>query len=310
MIRFILRRLAALPLVLLLANFFGYTYAYYVGPVQAVRNPYSFGAINLPPFLPQYGAYLTRLLRLDFGIAPVQEVPIITLIGRAGANSLGLLAISLVLSVLIGLFLGFRAVRSSPPKISSWMTLVATVGLASPSFYIGILFIGLSFLYLSTQHTREPLFPIQGFGWDTHLVLPTLALMVRPTVQIAQVTSGMLVGELNKQYITAALSFGHSNRSIRHHLAFRNIIAPVALTIAGSLRLLVAELIIIERLFNWPGLGRLLSTTLVIHSTTDNFLYPPLLAALLMVLVGVFLVADLAASILVRIVDPRYLAAS
>jgi ABC-type dipeptide/oligopeptide/nickel transport system permease component len=81
------------------------------------------------------------------------------------------------------------------------------------------------------------------------------------------------------------------------------------LTIAGSLRLLVAELIIIERLFSWPGLGRLMSTTLVTHSNSNNFLHPPLVAALLTILVFIFLLADLAASILVRLFDPRIQAA-
>ena len=305
MARFILRRLSIIPFVLFLANFLGFTYAFYVGPRQQIRGPYSSGLIQLPPFLPVYGEYFGRVLQLDLGVAPNNE-PVISLIGRASAASAGLLAFSLALSILAGLALGFRAVRSNPPHISSWLAFLTTVGLASPSFYIGILFITLSILFLIRGPARLPLLPFQGYGWDAHLVLPTLALMVRPTVQIAQVTSGMLVGELGKQYVTAARSFGHSMQSIRRRYAFRNIIAPVILTIAGSLRLLVAELIIIERLFSWPGLGRLLSTTLVVTSHSDNHLHPPLVAALLTILAAVFLAADLIASVLVRLVDPRY----
>lgn len=309
MVRFILRRLVILPFVLLLANFFGFLYAYYVGPLQAVRNPYAFGLIQLPPFLPMYGEYLRRTSQLDFGIAPNNEA-VATLIARSAAASAGLLLISLVLSTAIGLLLGFRAVRSDPPKISPWLTILTTIGLASPSFYIAILFITFSILILISGPGSKPLLPFQGFGWDNHLVLPVLALMVRPTVQIAQVTSGMLVNELGKQYITVAKAYGHSTRSIRWRYAFRNIMVPVVLITAGSLRLLVAELIIIERLFGWPGLGRLLSTTLVTTSSSLNFLHPPLVAALLTVLVFVFLIADLFASILVRLFDPRIQAAS
>ena len=305
MVRFILRRLMIIPFVLLLANFGGFAYAYYVGPLQAIRNPFSFGLIQLPPFLPMYGAYFQRVLQLDFGIAPNNE-PVASLIARTSAASAGLLIFSLALSILVGLLLGFRAVRSDPPQISPWLTILTTVGLASPSFYIGILFITLSIIFLIQGPARQPLLPFQGYGWDAHLVLPTLALMLRPTVQIAQVTSGLLVGELGKQYVTAARSFGHSMRSIRRRFAFRNIAAPVVLTIAGSLRLLVAELIIIERLFSWPGFGRLLSTTLVVTSHSDNFLHPPMVAALLTILAAIFLAADLIASILVRIIDPRY----
>lgn len=304
MARFILRRLVLIPFVLFLANLFGFAYAYHFGPIQAVRNPYAFGSSGFPPFLPMYRDYLMQVAQLDFGVAPNNEA-VTALIGRTFGASAGLLVISLVLSTVVGLLLGFRAVHTNPPKISAWLTILTTVGLASPSFYIGILFITFSILFLIRGGTSQPLLPFQGFGWDSHLVLPVLALMVRPTVQIAQVTSGMLVGELGKQYVTAARAFGHSARSIRWRYTFRNILAPVALTIAGSLRLLVAELIIIERLFSWPGVGRLLSTTLVLTSSSVNFLYPPLVAALLTILVAVFLLADLAASILVRVFDPR-----
>ena len=81
--------------------------------------------------------------------------------------------------------------------------------------------------------------------------------------------------------------------------------AHCIVVIAGSLRFMVAELIIIERLFDWPGLGRLFSTTLVLTSVSNNLLLPPLLAALMTVLALFYLIVDLVASILVRTFDPR-----
>jgi ABC-type dipeptide/oligopeptide/nickel transport system permease component len=71
------------------------------------------------------------------------------------------------------------------------------------------------------------------------------------------------------------------------------------------LRLMIAELIIVERLFDWPGFGRLFSTTIVLTSRSDNFLFPPLVAALLTVLALVFLLTDIIAGLLVRRFDPR-----
>jgi ABC-type dipeptide/oligopeptide/nickel transport system permease component len=167
-----------IPFILLLANFFGFLYAYYVGPLQAIRNPYAFGLIQLPPFLPMYGEYLQRISQLDFGIAPNNET-VAALIARSTAASAGLLLISLVLSTAIGLLLGFRASARSP-KISPWLTLLTTVGLAAPSFYLGILFITFSILILISGPASKTLLPFQGFGWDSHLVLPVMALMVRP----------------------------------------------------------------------------------------------------------------------------------
>ena len=92
-----------------------------------------------------------------------------------------------------------------------------------PSFYIGsLLIIGLV-LYVIWRGTDMPL-PLSGFGWDVHLVLPVLALMARPTFQLAQVTSGVLSAELGKQYVIAGRSMGRTWRSIRVHFALKNVI--------------------------------------------------------------------------------------
>jgi peptide/nickel transport system permease protein len=304
MMRFIIQRLVILPFALLLANFVGFAYAYSVAPIQIARNPYAFGNFELPPLIPEYLSYLAQLVKFDFGVMPNGQ-PIHDVILDTFIASSWLVGLALLFSVVIGLLLGFSAVRMSPVRISSWLTGMVTVGLASPSYFIGVLLIALSIVYVIWGPGMEPLVPFQGYGIDAHLVLPTLTLMVLPTVKIAQITSGMLVGEMDKQYVVAARSFGHRMSSIRGRLAFRNILAAVVITIAASLRLMIAELIIVERLFDWPGFGRLFSSTIVLTSHTNTFLLPPLVAAMLTTLAAVFLLSDIIAGVLVRKFDPR-----
>jgi ABC-type dipeptide/oligopeptide/nickel transport system permease component len=133
-------------------------------------------------------------------------------------------------------------------------------------------------------------------------------------MQIAQVTANLLMSELGKRYIVAARSFGHTWRAIRWDKALRNVLAPIILTMAGSFRLMMAELILVEWLFSWPGLGRLLVQTLVppnlssvggMLNTSAFFLNPPLVAGLLTIFSLLFLLADLLASATAKIVDPR-----
>jgi len=198
------------------------------------------------------------------------------------------------------------AVRRNRSGIAPWLTFVSTLGLALPSFYIAILLIALFLLFfLYGMDSTTPLIPFQGFGWDAHLLLPVLALIIQPTVKIARVTGGLLSEEMEKQYVTSAMSFGFSFRAIKGRLAFRNIIAPVLLTVAASLRVMIAELIIIERLFNWPGLGRLIASVLSTKSTSNDLFSPPMIAILLTLLVGLFLTIDLIATLLARSIDPR-----
>lgn len=303
MIRFVLRRLLIFPVAVLLANFIGFAFAFSVAPIVLSSNPYSRGQIGLPPIFQEYGQYLQAVFRGDFGTTYTGEsVPSVIL--RFGPASLGLIGIALILSMLIGVSLGRLAVRQGRPGVAPWLTVISTVGLASPSFYIAVLFIVLFLMvYLYTDLGR--LIPFQGFGWDAHLILPTLALMIQPTVKIAQVTGGLLSEELERQYVTAALSFGHSFQNIKRRLAFRSILASVSLTVAASLRLMVAELIIIERLFNWPGVGKLIASALTPGTHASEFLAPPMVAALLAVLVAVFLLTDFCAMFLARLIDPR-----
>jgi peptide/nickel transport system permease protein len=155
--------------------------------------------------------------------------------------------------------------------------------------------------------------PLTGFGWDSHLIMPALVLMARPTVQIAQATAGLLSDELGKQYVVAARSFGHSWRAIRQRHALFNILAPIVLLMAASVRLLVGELIVVEWFFQWPGLGNLLAQTLIPSGVAVGrslgeeslFLDPPVVAAVLAVFTALFLLTDLVASVLVRVIDPR-----
>lgn len=314
--RFLLRRLAVLPAALVLVNFLGFTYAHVAIRFQEAQNPWGTGVEKLPPILPQYLDYVRGVLRLDFGMMPVGvSTSVAESVLRASGASFGLLALAFALSLLAGLLVGLRAVRLEPAGVSGWLMPLSTIGLATPSFFIGTLLIVASLYYLLWRgpDAKSPL-PLLGFGWDAHLILPVLVLMLRPAVQIAQVTSSLLSGELNQPYVVAARSRGNSWTRIRWRHALRNVLAPVILTIAGSLRWLVGELILVEWLFAWPGLGRLLALALLppnvaapgaLSGHTVYFLHPELIAALLTVFALVFVVIDTLASTLVRLADPR-----
>jgi peptide/nickel transport system permease protein len=302
--QFILRRLLAIPIILFAVNLIGFAYGYYMlyrVDITLLRGPYAqrIGA-EAPSFVQLYGEYLRGMLSGDWGTLTNGQAAR-DAIAHGMLTSLGLVLIALLVSVLVGVFLGWRAAKAEPPHVSGWMTVMATVGLAAPSFYIGALLISLSVIYIIWGWGSEPLLPFQGFGWDAHLILPVLALALRPMMQIGQVTSGLLTDEFGRQYVVTARSFGYSLKRIRQEHAFRPIIAPIALVVSGALRILVAELIIIERLFNIPGVGRLIAGTLIITSEPN----PAVIATLLTVLALFFLIADFIASVIAREVDPR-----
>ncbi|MEW6716134.1 MAG: ABC transporter permease [Chloroflexota bacterium] len=316
MIRFILRRLAIIPPALLVVHFLGFSYAHLVRPLRAFRNPFLAAVTQPEPLIPTYSAYIRGVLHGDFGIMPGATMGkfLVSALLEAGLASGGLLLLALVLSVIVGLYLGLRAVSSDPPNITRWLTSLSTLGMATPTFFLGALYFAAWFLYAKwTPHGVVLPLPFSGYGWDTHLIVPTLVLMARPTVQIAQLTSGLLVEELGKQYVVASRSVGQTWRRIRWRSALRNIFAPIFMVIAGSVRLLVGELIVVEWLFGWPGLGRLLAQTLIPSGVAYArgvvervlFLDPPVVAAVVMLFAALFLFTDLLFSVLARLYDPR-----
>jgi peptide/nickel transport system permease protein len=316
MLRFILRRLLALPFILLLVNFLAFAYANLARWIQASRNPYVAVIRDETPLWQSYTDYLKAALQAGFGEMPnAVGVSILDAILEAGKNSLGLLVIAFGVSLLVGAFLGLRAIRNEPAGVRGWLAPVATVGLALPSFYIGAMLIAfVLYMGLSGLARTSLSMPLYGFGWDAHLIMPVIALSIHPALKLAQSSAILLSGEFNKQYVVTARSQGHGWQRIRTHLALRNVLAPIVLLSASNFRWLIAELIVVEVLFGWPGVGRMLALTLMppeVVTTSGaavplpTYLHPALVATIVTVLAFFFITADIIASILVYVFDPR-----
>lgn len=316
MFRFILRRLLIIPIALLAVNFLAFSYAHISLYTQRIANPYGSTALDPPAIVPLYQEYFQQIAQGNFGNMPVgANQSIAEGVLSAAANSLGLLAISFSLTVIFGVSLAMLAVQVNPSRVSRWLAPFSTIGMALPSFFIGTLFVVLTISYLrSAPDGTKPILPISGSGWDQHLILPVIALSIRPAMQIAQVLAHILANELDKQYITAARAYGRTWQRLKRRDALRNVLAPLLLNIAGNLRLLIAELLLVETFFEWPGLGRMLVLTIIppkvssvsgLQINSSYFLNPELVAAAVTIFTLLFLLVDSAASIAVRVVDPR-----
>jgi ABC-type dipeptide/oligopeptide/nickel transport system permease component len=316
MFRYILRRLLIIPVALLLVNLLAFSYAHISLFTQRAANPYGLSEEGPPEILPLYAQYLQSVSQGDFGTMPVGVGHSIAQgILTAAGNSLGLLLISFYLTLLLGVVLAMVSVKVDPGRVSRWLAPLSTIGMALPSFFIGTLFVVLTITYLrGAPEGTDPILPVGGFGWNEHMIMPVIALTIRPAMQIAQVLGQLLAGELDKQYITASRAYGRTWQRLKSHDALRNVLGPLLLTMAGSLRLLIAELILVETFFEWPGLGRLLVLTLIppkiagvggLEINSSYFLDPPLVAAVVTTFTFFFLLVDSIASIMVRVVDPR-----
>src|SRR5690242_13487978 len=138
MLRFLLRRLVIIPLVLVVVHFVGFGYSVAGRWLQLTQDPFRAVTATPPDVWPQYSAYVQGALQGDWGKLPggnIETIPEVLL--RTAQASLGLVALAFVVAVVLGLLLGLAAVRTNPPGVAPWLIPISAVSLSMPSFYIG-----------------------------------------------------------------------------------------------------------------------------------------------------------------------------
>jgi peptide/nickel transport system permease protein len=245
--------------------------------------------------------YLTNLTRGDLGvIAPTYssapDVPITDELARALPRSLGLLAVALALAVLIGLPLGISAGLRRKTRFSGLLVFISVLGISTPSYFAAMLLIWFGVWLYRT--TGVDVVPIHGFGWDAHLILPSLVLAARPAANVMRLGSNALAEILDADFVRTAHAKGLGPRLVLFRHVLRNAGVPLLTTVAVSLRFSLAILPIVEYIFNWSGVGdELLAAIQAQDTTTVIGMVLPL--ALLFVLVNLIL------EVLYLLLDPR-----
>ncbi|MGD8624775.1 MAG: ABC transporter permease, partial [Anaerolineae bacterium] len=222
--------------------------------------------------------------------------PVVTELARALPKSLGLLGVSLLLAVAAGLFLGVQAAVRRHSRVSGLLLFASAFGISTPSFFAAMLLIWLGvWLY---ARTGQHLFPVAGFGWDAHLLLPALVLAARPAAAVTRLSYNALLEIMDADYVRTARSKGLRPRVILMEHVLRNAGVPILTTVVVSLRFSLAILPIVEYIFSWPGIGQALLTAIQIQDTEA-------VVGMILPLALLFVVVNLVAELLYLQLDPR-----
>lgn len=303
MARLITRKLILMLIFLPLLNFVGYVYAE-VHP-RIFQSP--LGNSVSANFVP-YSAYIQGVLFAG-DLGQVGRQPVSQILGTPIHNSLVLVGFALLVSIVLGLFIGLFSVSPRTKRMSTSGMFVLAAGSSMPGFLLGgIILAGMVYLVFFTK-ANSTFLPISGYGLDEHLILPVLVLAIQPTLHLAKVVAGLLENELQKDYIQVARSKGLSWQQLLWSHALPNMVSPILVTIGESVRLMVGALVIIEAVFIWPGIGRIFLFTIGLRLDARPpgvyFGNPPLLAAIAVVLGAILLLSDLLFSLLAYSFDPR-----
>ncbi len=310
------RLLNAVPLVLgvIVVNFLLMTLAP-GDPVTALIGDYPAPADYVERVRQQYGLdrpvperlvrYAGSVLRGDLGYSFANRQPVSTLLVERLGRTLVLMLTTVVVASGVGLALGVLAARRPHSATDAAATGFALTGYAVPEFWLGqllILVFAVWLQWLPAGGFRSVRENYEGFAalldHARHMILPMAALSFRYMAITTRLTRASLLEVMNTQYIVAARARGLSERTILWRHALRAAALPVVTVIGYNFGFIVAGSALVETVFGWPGIGRLMYDSIF---TRD---YPVLLGILLLVSVTV-IVVNLITDVLYSVLDPR-----
>ncbi|MFB5761453.1 nickel ABC transporter permease [Paenibacillus medicaginis] len=214
--------------------------------VEALREEMGFNK----PLLAQYGLWLLDFVRLDFGHSYVTGQSVMEMILTGLPATLELTAGALLIMLVVSVPLGSLAALHRNSWIDQISRILSIIGAAVPSFWLGLIFIDLFGVRLNWL-------PTMGRDGFLSLLLPSLTLGLAISGVYVRLLRSSLLDSLSQEFIRAARSRGLSERRIFVMHAFRHSLPPVITVFGVSLGSLIGGVVVVEVLFAYPGIGKL-----------------------------------------------------
>lgn len=258
------------------------------------------------PLHVQLWHYLQNVFQGDFGYSFAKRQPVLNLIVERLLATLLLMGAAVTLSAVFGILVAYVAAAKRNGPLDRFARTGMITAYSTPDFWVGQVLILVFAVYLGW-------FPFQGMrslsgveggslgsmlDLARHLVLPATAISLRLTASTGRVARSSMLDAMDAKFVRAARSRGVTERSIRIRHGLRNASPPIITVIGYDVGLVLGGAAVVETVFGWPGIGRLMYESVNSRDT------PVLLAILLFVSISV-LVANLITDVLHARIDPR-----
>nr|WP_282183480.1 ABC transporter permease [Ochrobactrum sp. CM-21-5] len=243
------------------------------------------------PFLVQYWQFLKGLFTFDLGRSFLGGTPVSLLVGNALPATLMLAFASLFVSIVISVPLGIKAAVSRGKWADQLIRICSLVGLSFPNFWLATMLVLLFGIWLQWL-------PPSGMTGIASFIMPALTMGIILTATNVRLVRTSMLETLQSQYIMVARAKGLSENKVLYKHALRNCAIPLITYLGLQFGGLLGGIVVVERVFNWPGMG-----TLAFDAVAGRD-YPVLqatIAILSMLIIGVNLLVDIAYGL----VDPR-----
>ena len=255
--------------------------------------------------LQQYFIYIGHLLRLDLGVSIIQGRPVVELIGDRLGATLILMLTAITIAILIGVVLGILAALRHRSPIDVALTVLALVVYATPQFWLGLMLIVFFSITLDILPSGGMMTIGQDMPWHLraldiarHLVLPSLTLGLFYVALYTRLMRASMLEVYTFDFITTARAKGASETRVGFIHAAANALLPVVTMAGVQVGHMLGGSILVETVFGWPGLGRLLFDALQQRDLN-------LLLGILFISSVLVVAANLVVDLLYGVLDPR-----
>ncbi len=241
----------------------------------------------------QYLLFLGNAIQGDLGRSLHQRSPVVDLVSERFPATARLAAAAMLYATILGVLMGIIAAVKRNTWMDTASMMVALVGVSMPVFWLGLM---LMLLFGVILHVL----PVSGMGQGEfrYLILPAVTLGSVVTGIIARVTRSAMLNVVQQDYILTARAKGLSEQVLIYRHALKNALIPVVTIVGVQMGGLLAGAVITETVFNWPGVGRLLVTSIFQRDL-------PVVQGVVLSLALMFAVVNLFVDMIYGFVDPR-----
>ncbi len=243
------------------------------------------------PVSSQYIGFLSDMLHGDLGTSFISRRPVTEMIAETLPQTAVLAITATLIAVGVGIPLGIIAATRRNSIWDAGSRLIALIGVSIPIFWLGLqlqIVFGLQLAIL----------PISGLGYDAHLILPAASASMGMLALLTRMTRSSLLDVLNQDYIRTAFSKGLTTRGVYVRHALSNALLPIITVWGTSVAGLLSGTLLVEVIFSWPGIGRLLVQSI-------NARDYPMVQGLVILFAVIYTLMNLLIDLLYPLLDPR-----
>jgi peptide/nickel transport system permease protein len=252
------------------------------------------------PFIIRYFIWLGGVLQGDFGYSLASGVPIKDIVLDRLPATLELSISALILSSILGVILGTISAIKRGTLTDNFFTVFGMLGVSVPEFIFGLIALVIFSLNLRWLPVGQRLLPGYDSYWDhmPHLIMPAGVLALMMTAGVMRYTRSSMLDSLNKEFIRTARSKGIPEWRVNFIHGLRVALIPIVVLIGFRFPMLIGGTVIIEQVFQWPGVGELF----IFNVRSQNY---PLVMMVAFLSVIAVLLASFLIDLFTAILDPR-----